>query len=448
MIIKLFCYKYKRYLYLIPITIFIILISCFIKDKIEIFIRKIQISKLENSPPKQDVLKIREFLFFNFNNPYSLLKSYEEDRSVLSITNNGKYKVHVSPCEVFYTYDKIKRAINIQENDFPEVKIRKIYNFIHLVHHQSYPLFIGDILHSPVFFLNTFGSGFCDDWAMNFGALVALFGFEYRIWELSGHVVAEVKYDESWHVFDPSFLGLEDFYDDKGNVPDMPYVVRLAQQGKLSQFNKEFRTVENNKCYPKIEIQEKKEVSPYLDFFPGEKKYFFSKAFVLSTDGKQFEKYDFLDTLFFTPYKTMANFIREIPLNHPLPSDEIILSDYFPLAGVLVLLPDDSPVSEEELPFAGFDTKNLQKGMLPVKAVILNKKSLKGNYLNLSMAVKNFEALPSFSIQIRNLNPLIRHYKKIRILTVHYYCSANARFDDKPLRDLTEKGLVVTDKRG
>ncbi len=446
---RLSYYKYRGYVFLILKSVFIILLIGFTIDKTAMFYLISQKKFLENlpsknTPCKKDILRIRESLFFNFNRPYSLLKSYEQDKFSLSITNPGKNKIVISPCEIFFTFNKIKGMININEGDASAIKVKKIYDFVRSLDLRNFPLFRGDILHSPLIFLNAFGVGCCDDWALNFATLAALYGFESRIWELKGHVVAEIKYNDSWHVFDSFSSEIESLYDEKGNVPDVPTMVDLARKRKLSRHGYEYKTVEDNTFYLLPEI--KKEIPPYLNFFPGEKKLFFSHAFVLNTDGKQFEKYSFFNSYYFTIYETIANLIREIPLDYPVPSDEMIIKDYFPFVGVFIVLPENSFISKDEFPIIDMESE-----YLPVKISIpacpFDKKGLNKNYLNLSIAVKNFETNPSFSIHLKNLNRLICRYKGIKLLTFHYYCHTNAQFDESHLKDLTEKGLAVFDKR-
>lgn len=56
--------------------------------------------------------------------------------------------------------------------------------------------------HDPARFFNVYGYGFCDDAATNFMVLAERARLSSRVWTLGGHVVAEARYDGSWHMFD------------------------------------------------------------------------------------------------------------------------------------------------------------------------------------------------------------------------------------------------------
>ncbi len=56
--------------------------------------------------------------------------------------------------------------------------------------------------HDPARFFNAYGYGFCDDAATNFMVLAEKADLPARVWTLGGHVVAEARYDQSWHMFD------------------------------------------------------------------------------------------------------------------------------------------------------------------------------------------------------------------------------------------------------
>ena len=58
-------------------------------------------------------------------------------------------------------------------------------------------------LHDPVKLVNVYGYGFCDDAALSLSSLWKEAGFEARAWGIGGHVVAEVFYDNAWHMYDP-----------------------------------------------------------------------------------------------------------------------------------------------------------------------------------------------------------------------------------------------------
>jgi len=57
--------------------------------------------------------------------------------------------------------------------------------------------------HDPARFCNLTGYGICDDFAVNFAILAKAAGLKARIWELTGHTVPEVFFDNGWHILGP-----------------------------------------------------------------------------------------------------------------------------------------------------------------------------------------------------------------------------------------------------
>ena len=70
---------------------------------------------------------------------------------------------------------------------------------------QSYPadpLTVAKWNHSPALFFSSIGFGYCDDSASLFRHLMAAMGYESRVWGLGGHIVAEVRIDNRWEMWD------------------------------------------------------------------------------------------------------------------------------------------------------------------------------------------------------------------------------------------------------
>jgi hypothetical protein len=61
--------------------------------------------------------------------------------------------------------------------------------------------------HSPALFFNSIGFGFCDDTAVIYCRLASAAGFDARVWELTGHIVPEIKINGRWKMLDPD-LGI------------------------------------------------------------------------------------------------------------------------------------------------------------------------------------------------------------------------------------------------
>jgi len=56
--------------------------------------------------------------------------------------------------------------------------------------------------HDPLRFVNSFGYGYCDDFASVLATIWQWQGYESRVWWMTGHVVPEVLIDDRWMMFD------------------------------------------------------------------------------------------------------------------------------------------------------------------------------------------------------------------------------------------------------
>lgn len=72
------------------------------------------------------------------------------------------------------------------------------------------------LLHNPGMLVNSFGACICDDVSAALVNLARTAGLSSRVVSLGGHVVAEVYYQNGWHMFDADMDNV--FYDDKKNV--------------------------------------------------------------------------------------------------------------------------------------------------------------------------------------------------------------------------------------
>jgi hypothetical protein len=85
-----------------------------------------------------------------------------------------------------------------------EAAALRLWEFIRKNRYHFPPVTEDIEVHSPVRFFNVYGYGFCDDAANNMECMAKLAGFPgARVWGLGGHVVAELLYHGSWHMFDP-----------------------------------------------------------------------------------------------------------------------------------------------------------------------------------------------------------------------------------------------------
>lgn len=78
-----------------------------------------------------------------------------------------------------------------------------IWKFLVDWRYHDYPAESYGEIHDPVKLINVYGYGFCDDSAAAFCQLASAIGLKTRSYGLDGHVVAEVFYDDAWHMFDP-----------------------------------------------------------------------------------------------------------------------------------------------------------------------------------------------------------------------------------------------------
>jgi hypothetical protein len=105
----------------------------------------------------------------------------------------------------------------------PQDRAKAIFQFVVENRQHDEPPVEDDEPHDPVKFFNVYGYGFCDDAATNFGKLAIAAGMPAKIWSLGGqHVIAEIFYDNSWHLFDPDG---EVYYAD----PSSGNIVGLAE---------------------------------------------------------------------------------------------------------------------------------------------------------------------------------------------------------------------------
>lgn len=72
------------------------------------------------------------------------------------------------------------------------------------------------LLHNPGMLVNSFGACICDDASAALVHLAKTAGLNARVVSLGGHVVAELYYQNGWHMFDADMDNV--FYDDKKNI--------------------------------------------------------------------------------------------------------------------------------------------------------------------------------------------------------------------------------------
>src|SRR5207302_639262 len=86
---------------------------------------------------------------------------------------------------------------------------RKVWRFIRDNRYHFEAVTGAPWFESPGLFFNSAGFGYCDDSAALFYHLMTGLGYPARVWGLSGHVVAEVRVNDRWELWDPD---LEAYY--------------------------------------------------------------------------------------------------------------------------------------------------------------------------------------------------------------------------------------------
>lgn len=99
--------------------------------------------------------------------------------------------------------DRAILASILRDGMSPEAQALAIWNFVRAWRFGCTPFSQeSQLLHDPVKLVNVFGCGLCDDSNSAVASLARLAGMPARIWGLGGHVVAEIAWDDTWHLLD------------------------------------------------------------------------------------------------------------------------------------------------------------------------------------------------------------------------------------------------------
>lgn len=136
------------------------------------------------------------------------LINYGKRTSVFSMTLNDGF---------FANDAAIIKKIESMKPEYPNEPIyRKTWRFV-IENRYHFNAIAGDAwAHSPSLLFNSIGFGFCDDSAAVFGSLVRKFGYQTRVWGITGHVIAEVYVNGRWEMYDPDMEVY--FYNKEGKV--------------------------------------------------------------------------------------------------------------------------------------------------------------------------------------------------------------------------------------
>ena len=396
----------------------------------------------------EKIVDSRAAFYRAYMRPNEMLKMYEKDNYVLEVTNPSKKDIRIDDVGIFFDFDRIKEEMQISDDDTEKVKARKVYNFVKDKRVHAYGLYKDETMRNAPRFFSVYGAGLCHDAACNMAYLAHKVGLNARTWWLHGHVVADVTYDGKGHIFDPDALGIVEY---EGDIADINGMVALAKEGKLGDYNEVYSTTKDNipgidTRYLSYEVD-----NPYLEFLPGEKKMFYEHVFMLTTDWDSFKGNPPARNKFYDEYEgNIGNFVREIPINKiTAPDGSIVVGDYFPMVGAYITVPKKNIKGK----FKSGDVRVLvdseifkQKIFMPV--LVQNSSGYKNVYIDLSLGVKNLERLPSYSVQVKGLGEVMDRYKDVKLVTVHYYSYANAKFDEEVLIELNKRGIKTHKPEG
>jgi len=132
----------------------------------------------------------------------------------------------------------------------------KTWSYLIKVISHSEPITTDEKLLSPLFYLNGFGSGFCDQQAVTFAGIMNLKGFKSRVCRLGGHYVAEVYYQGTWQMYD---VDLKVFYLNKLGKISSVEELEKAPQLITQPYFKNTTAAKNSYAYEISEIYQTKE---------------------------------------------------------------------------------------------------------------------------------------------------------------------------------------------
>jgi hypothetical protein len=121
----------------------------------------------------------------------------------ISNNSNNNLSFYLTPSTVDYLNDSTIVASLFPNAISDKQKALHLYQFLNGQQTFSKPVSTqSKLLHQPARFLQSFGAGQCDDASSVLCALAIKAGLKARLYHLNGHIVAELFYDNAWHMFD------------------------------------------------------------------------------------------------------------------------------------------------------------------------------------------------------------------------------------------------------
>lgn len=195
-----------------------------------------------------------------------VLSTRTPDASTIKISNDSdiglSFTIALNDQAFFNTVDEVMAQINqMSDADSDESTARKVWRFTVAALHHEFPLSQETWYHNPALFFNSLGFGYCDDAsAMNYH-LWKSFGYEARMWNLSGHVVPEVFREGRWEMYDADMqlyyytsalqiAGVEELADDPELItsPVQP-LLDSADEAYSSVWAGYYATKDNNEMF-------------------------------------------------------------------------------------------------------------------------------------------------------------------------------------------------------
>ncbi len=193
--------------------------------------------------------------------------------------------------------------------------------------------------------------------------------------------------------------------------------------------------------------------NPRIFLLPFEKRLFFDRACMLTNDGHYLDKFKDKDAFLKEYGGVLANCARIVPLYSFMETSknengELVLEDYFPIAGVFLRVPFTlKAVEPDALPWIHIETEILAKVKGEVRKVVASKRtaakeiSVPGadsRYFDLSIGVGLLEPYPGRQIKLGVPDAFLKTFKDADLVTVHQYCLRNARFDKNTVNEVEQ----------
>ncbi len=357
------------------------------------------------------IVKRKEFLE-QFCNRRSLLKAQELPQKQLASIHNDSPRTKKLLCsEAFPSTENIVNELKKR----PAGKKRAIalYEYIRKKVVPATPLFNNDHQHWPSRLFSTYGCGWCDDGAIVFYDLAKRLGMKARVWYLQGHVIAEVAWDDDWHLFDPTGFG---FVTAGDKILSLDELIDLAPEGVMNDYDDAVLSRNDNFIG---KIVNKPQPEPCVELLPGETRHFLKDPFVLTTDGAMLIRFRIHNVSWQEYENIVANQVRDIPLRKVLDGDELKVEDYFPMSAIQIVY---SPKEGDSLRKIKFP----QVAISGTRDSWFSGEELEKGVRDYSAALAHLEETPSFSVKIRRLKPILESFPECRLLITLVYCPQNA----------------------